>query len=271
MRAYLVLIFLILAVIGTYFFITNKEKYVTYVMAPDLRASFQTDLSLQRASYNQPMPYENVDGTYPDIISNGSYPPFDPYIIRENLNNEDDDYNDDDEEDNNDSEIETFVGAESERDEGSCVNNKFQQLNGYPQHGFVQKCDLEFPKDVALSPDASPETRETDAIIRGWKSLGLNVPMVLATKSDKNYEIGAWVHAGKGIADDGETIDVYQFNIDPANNLFRYSVQTKNGDQYMLTFDPNRYGLEDGYRFEVNELNKVFLFRKDYEFPFAWR
>lgn len=148
--------------------------------------------------------------------------------------------------------LEKFVGSSDERNY-SCVNNQGQMFSGYPEHGFAPVCDLRFPRDI---PPKMPTK--------------LDIPMITATKSAKNYQIGEWVHFGKGYAND-MIVDVFQFNINPAKDQYYYVVRTDCGQTFNLDFNINVYGLEDGYRFFVPGLNKIFLLRKDYEFAYAWR
>lgn len=163
-------------------------------------------------------------------------------------------------------EKENFVGADDERNNScigfdgkrnfsqNCVNNKFQYLSGYPRHGFTKVCDLKFPRDIA-----------------GKMPSKLDIPMITATKNAKNYEIGRWVHYGKGYSKNGN-IDVYQFNIDPSRNLYNYKVVDNScGKEYSIDFQPGVHGMEDGYKFYVPDLDTVFLLRKDKEFLYAWR
>jgi len=142
-------------------------------------------------------------------------------------------------------EQENFIGSNSEQRVGTCLDDNLQPLEGYPKHGFEPVCEMSFPKQKAP------------------KIMGLDIPMQSVAKSDEKYLIGQWVHFGKGFSDDKETVDVYLFSIDPTRNLYRYAVKTKNGEFYELTFDIERYGLEDGYIFTVEQLNKEFLFRQN--------
>jgi hypothetical protein len=143
---------------------------------------------------------------------------------------------------------ENFVGADSERRTSTCLDDNLQPLEGYPKHGFEPVCEMTFPKEKAP------------------KIMGLDIPMRSVAKSDNRYLIGQWVHFGKGYeygTTGKEILDVYLFSIDPTRNLYRYAVKTKNGEFYELTFDIERYGLEDGYIFTVEQLNKEFLFREN--------
>jgi hypothetical protein len=237
-------IFIIVAVLTTFY--RHKENFYTYVNTPQVTGIFPTYAGSWTAGPGYPYLYWYPRGYAPyrypyrfryPFRRRRPFAPRYPYRYPRYLES---------------FKVEPFVGADSERNH-SCVTNDGRPFSGYPEHGFEPVCGLKFPRD---NPGKLPTK--------------LDIPMYTATKNARDYQIGAWVHLGKGFAAD-QIVDVYQFNIDPARDLYGYGVKTACGQFIELTFDINKYGLEDGYRFHVSELNKTFLLRKDPEFLYAWR
>lgn len=83
---------------------------------------------------------------------------------------------------------------------------------------------------------------------------GLFGPMLTSIKSPKDYALGQWVFAGSAFTDnpnDFTNVSVYQLNLDPGRNLFRYTVKTKNGQFIPINLQQNHDRLEDGDRFKI--------------------
>lgn len=79
-------------------------------------------------------------------------------------------------------------------------------------------------------------------------------PMLTSIKSPKDYAIGQWVYAGTAYTDnpnDDTYGSVYQLNIDPGRELFRYSIRIRGLGTIPINLPPYHNRLEDGDRFKV--------------------
>lgn len=79
-------------------------------------------------------------------------------------------------------------------------------------------------------------------------------PMLTSIKSPKDYAIGQWVYAGTAYTDnqnDDTYGTVYQLNLDPGRELFRYTIKIKGVGTIPLQLPPYHNRLEDGDRFKV--------------------
>jgi len=79
-------------------------------------------------------------------------------------------------------------------------------------------------------------------------------PMLTSIKSPKDYAIGQWVYAGTAYTDNPNDFTygtIYQLNLDPGRELFRYSIKIKDIGTIPINLPPNHNRLEDGDRFKV--------------------
>ena len=91
-------------------------------------------------------------------------------------------------------------------------------------------------------------------------------PMITNVENPKDYLLGEWVHAGIGHTknpNDNLIIDVFQLNLDPKRDLYRYKAVNKHGQTLNMNIHPHIDVLEDGDRFTVSGMKDVFIFEED--------
>lgn len=101
---------------------------------------------------------------------------------------------------------------------------------------------------------AAPIPRGNPVPINSIRWRGMGGPMLTSIKSPKDYYLGQWVYAGTAYTDnpnDFTNVSVYQLNLDPGRDMFRYSVRTKYGQNIPINLPPYTDRLEDGDRFKI--------------------
>lgn len=91
-------------------------------------------------------------------------------------------------------------------------------------------------------------------------------PMLTNVDNPKNYLLGEWVHAGTGHTknpNDNVIIDVFQLNLDPKRDLYKYKAVNKHGQTLNMNIHPHIDVLENNDRFTVSGMKDVFIFEED--------